>query len=116
MPYLLRLKIILQSKKFIILSLLFISIYALIMTKGITYESKLEDNTTKITGNIISYTIDGNKLSMLIKTKEKIKVTYYINTLEEKEYLQENLLLGSKINLEGWFCGVMIYVLFFVFV
>ena len=42
MPYLLRLKIILQSKKFIILSLLFISIYALIMTKGITYESKLE--------------------------------------------------------------------------
>ena len=101
MPYLLRLKIILQSKKFIILSLLFISIYALIMTKGITYESKLEDNTTKITGNIISYTIDGNKLSMLIKTNEKIKVTYYINTLEEKEYLQENLLLGSKINLEG---------------
>ena len=101
MPYLLRLKIILQSKKFIILSLLFISIYVLIMTKGITYESKLEDNATKITGNIISYTIDGNKLSMLIKTKEKIKVTYYINTLEEKEYLQENLLLGSKINLEG---------------
>ena len=101
MPYLQRLKITLQSKRFIILSLVFIIVYVLITTKWITYESKLDENTTQITGNIISYTIDGNKLSLLIKEREKIQVTYYINTLEEKEYLQENLLLGSKIDLEG---------------
>ena len=101
MPYLQKLKIILQSKKFIILSLLFISVYVLITTKWITYESKLEENTTQIRGNVISYKIDGNKLSMLIEEREKIKVTYYIKTLEEKEYLQDNILLGSKIDLEG---------------
>ena len=83
MPYLQRLKITLQSKRFIILSLVFIIVYVLITTKWITYESKLDENTTQITGNIISYTIDGNKLSLLIKEREKIQVTYYINTLED---------------------------------
>lgn len=101
MQYLPRLKIILQSKPFLIISLIFLIIYILIFTKWITYDSKINESTTKLTGNIISYTIDGNKLSMLVKAKEKVQVTYYINSEEEKEYLEENLLIGSKIELEG---------------
>ena len=101
MPFLQRLKIILQSKKFIGISLCLAIIYILIFTKIITYESKLAINTTELTGSIISYTIDGNKLSMIIKAKEKVKVTYYIKTEEEKEYLQNNILIGEKIILKG---------------
>ena len=49
----------------------------------------------------MSYTIDGNKLSMQVKAEEKVQVTYYINSLEEKNYLKENILIGSKVVLEG---------------
>ena len=101
MPFLLRLKILLQSKKFIGISLCLAISYILIMTKVVTYESKLEDNLTNLTGNIISYTIDGNKLSMLIKAEEKVQVTYYILAEEEKKYLQENILIGEKVQLTG---------------
>ena len=96
-----RLRIILQSKKFIILSLLFIILYVVISTKLISYESKIDKNAKSITGTIMSYTIDGNKLTMFIKAKEKVKINYYINTLEEKEYLEENILLGSEVILKG---------------
>ena len=96
-----RLRIILQSKKFIVISLIFACIYILIFTKWITYESKIAEDTTTLTGNILSYTIDGNKLSMQVKAEEKVQVTYYINSLEEKNYLKENILIGSKVVLEG---------------
>lgn len=67
----------------------------------ISYASKLDKNTKSLTGTILSYTIDGDKLSMLIKSQEKIKVNYYIDSLSEKEYLENNILLGSTIYLEG---------------
>ena len=73
----------------------------MIFTKWITYESKITEDTTTLTGNILSYTIDGNKLSMQVKAEEKVQVTYYINSLEEKNYLKENILIGSKVVLEG---------------
>ena len=101
MPFLQRLRIILQSKLFIVISLVLIIIYVLIFTKAITYESLISDKTTELSGQIISFMIDGNKLSLLIKDKEKVQVTYYINSLEEKEYLEDNLLIGAKVNLVG---------------
>lgn len=101
MPFLQKLRIILQSKKFIVLSLLLIILYILIFTRLISYASKLDKNTKSLTGTILSYTIDGDKLSMLIKSQEKIKVNYYIDSLSEKEYLENNILLGSTIYLEG---------------
>ena len=101
MPSLQRLKILLQSKKFIGITLILAIAYIILMTKIVTYSSKIEDNTTSIVGNIISYTIDGNKLSMLIKAEEKVQVTYYISTEEEKVFLQENILIGEKVYLTG---------------
>ena len=89
MPFLQKLRIILQSKKFIVLSLLLIILYILIFTRLISYASKLDKNTKSLTGTILSYTIDGDKLSMLIKSQEKIKVNYYIDSLSEKEYLEK---------------------------
>ena len=96
-----KLKIILQSKYFIFISLFLALLYIFITTKVIVYDTKYSLDTNILTGNVVSYTIDGNKLNMLIKAREKVQVTYYINSLEEKEYLQKELLIGQKVVLEG---------------
>ena len=96
-----KLKIILQSKYFIFISLFLALLYVFITTKVIVYDTKYSLDTNILTGNVVSYTIDGNKLNMLIKAREKVQVTYYINSLEEKEYLQKELLIGQKVVLEG---------------
>lgn len=101
MPFSKKLKIILQSKRFVIISLILLIFYILICTKVITYQTKIKKDTKELSGQIISYTIDGNKLKMLIKGQEKVQVTYYINTKEEKEYLEDTLLIGAKVDLEG---------------
>ena len=101
MPYLQRLRTILQSKKFVLVSLIFIILYVLIFTKLITYESKIPKNTSEFTGKIISYNIDGNKLSMIIDGNEKVVSTYYIDTLEEKNNLEESLLVGAIVTIKG---------------
>ena len=101
MQLLKRLKLLLQSKIFIIISLVLIIAYVLIFTKAIKYKTKLDTNSNNLTGIIISQKIDGNKLSLIVKTKEKVTITYYINSLEEKEFLENNLKLGQKVELEG---------------
>ena len=74
-----RLKIVLQSKQFILLSLIFIIFYLLITTKVIKYESIYPVNTNSITGIVKSFNFDGNKLSLIISGKEDLKGTYYFN-------------------------------------
>ena len=83
MQYFPRLKILLQSKLFILISLIFIVLYIIIFTKVITYES-IYDDISFIKGKLISYLIDGNKLKMTIKGEEKIEATYYIKKKVKK--------------------------------
>ena len=97
----LKLKIILQSKLFLLVSLFFIILYILICTKWITYNSKLTDNITELSGQILSYRIDGNQLNLVVKSVEKVQVFYYIKSYEEKEYLKNNILIGAEIKLKG---------------
>ena len=95
----LRLKTILQSSSivFILFILTIISsyIYASLPIKS---NYSLED--TYIKGILTEYNIDGNKMSFIIKGKERIKCTYYINSIEEKEELSK-LKLGIYMALEG---------------
>ena len=42
-------------------------------------------NETEIYGIITDYKIDGNQLTMQIKAKEKIIVTYYFNSETDKK-------------------------------
>ena len=58
-------------------------------------------NETEIYGIITDYKIDGNQLTMQIKAKEKIIVTYYFNSETEKKYYQKNLNLGFEILCQG---------------
>jgi len=73
----------------------------LIRTVFITYESKYNLDTTLITGKLIKYNIDGDKLSFVIKGKEKVQSTYYFASEEEKSIYQDKLKLGITIKVEG---------------
>ena len=67
-----KLKSLLQSNVFYAFLIILISFYSFIFTKVIKYQSNYHENTTKIEGKIISFSIDGDKLSLLLKNKEKI--------------------------------------------
>lgn len=96
-----KLKSLLQSNVFYAFLIILISFYSFIFTKVIKYQSNYHENTTKIEGKIISFSIDGDKLSLLLKNKEKIKVAYTIKTKEEKEKLQNKLKIGLTLEVAG---------------
>ena len=82
--------------------LLFLTIiYALYMTIFIKHESKYKGDESLFNCKLNSYKMDGNKLDMNLYCKEKIKATYYIKSLEEKEYLSNNLKLDSTLSIKG---------------
>ncbi len=96
-----RLKILLQSKKIIICSVIFLIAYVLLFTQIIKYNSKYDSNINSLTGIILDYTSDGDKLNLLVKTGEKIEVTYYYKSEEDKNTFESNLKLGLKVQING---------------
>lgn len=80
---------------------IFLVIYVFMATIVIQYESIYRGNETSITGSIMSYSINGNKLKMNIKDKEEVVATYYIKTEEELVYLKENIGIGKTITVNG---------------
>ncbi len=102
-----KLKNLLRFNKYWFLAIFLLLVYVLVFTKVITYHSLYPDNTTNITGKITSFNINGNKLSLELKAREKLKATYYIQREEEKENLQNNLCIGCSISLEGNFSDLI---------
>ena len=98
-----RLKTILQSKAFIVLSLIFLICYVIFFTKIVKYKSHYNIQDTNLVGTIINYKIDGDKLSIVLKAKEKVQINYYISSLEEKKFWQKNMKFGILIRLSGTF-------------
>ena len=80
---------------------IFLVIYVFIATKIIQYDSIYNGDESSITGSIMSYSINGNKLKMNIKDKEEVIATYYIKTEEELVYLKENIGIGKTITVNG---------------
>ena len=75
--YLQRLKIILLQNRLLIIFSLIVIIYSSLFI--ILFDPKtINDNT--ITGYIYDYKIDGNKLTLKIKSKRRIIVNYYLKT------------------------------------
>lgn len=58
-------------------------------------------NIKEITGKIISQNIEGNKLKLIIKNKEKLIVNYYFKEEIEKKNYQANYHLGDYVKVEG---------------
>ena len=91
-----KLKIILQSKVFYIVFFLFIIIEILFTTILIKYDSIYQNGNISLEGTIIKYSIKDDKISLIIKSKEKISVTYYL-----KENEKIDLKIGYKISIDG---------------
>ena len=95
------LKIILRCNIIFLIMFIFLVIYVFIATIVIQYESIYKGDEPSITGKIISYSINGNKLKINIKDKEEVIATYYIDTEEELAYLKENIGIGKTITVNG---------------
>ena len=101
MPHLNNLKIILQCNVIFIILTIIIIPYVLVFTKVIKYESAYTGNETSITGKIKEFSINGNKLKLTISAKEDIIATYYLESINEKEELFNNIAIGKTIKLNG---------------
>ena len=95
-----RLKNILQSNLF----LLFLFFIALIVSiYKFNHKDKLSkySNEEIIIGYISDINIDGNKLKLEVKAKEKIIGIYFIKNKKEKELISKNYHYGDYVRLKG---------------
>lgn len=90
-----KLKNILQSKY-----IFFILLLITLISSLIRINLKKVDIETPFEGILENYTIDGNKLSFILKNKYSLKCTYYIKDENELKVLK-NLNLGIKLRVEG---------------
>ena len=95
----LRLKTILQYRYTTLIFLLIVILISFIRY-NFKEQSSININTKEITGTILDYNLDGNKLNLIIKDKEKIKATYYLKAKKELTNYQKSI-LGYKVKLIG---------------
>lgn len=93
-------KILQYNKLFVILSIILV-IYVLVTTRFITYKSKFNEDTKEIYGTIKSIKLDGDKLTLGIKSKEEVIANYYLKSELEKGHILKNIHFGDKIALKG---------------
>lgn len=98
-----RLKIILQCNKLLIILAIITIIYIIVSTIIINYKSVYNGNENNISGKILSYKINGDKLSINILAKEEVIINYYINSEQELEKLKEDIAIGKNVYLKGSF-------------
>ena len=96
-----KLKTILQSRYlFKILGVISI-IYSIYYSFCFPIKSKYSCDTKEIIGQVIDYQIDGSKLKLTIKEKEKIIVYYYFKSETEKNNYEQKLELGIILKIVG---------------
>lgn len=69
---------------------------------NIKHELKLNLNSKILIGRVESISLSGNKLSLIVKNKEKVKATYYLTNKDEIRLIKQ-IHLGDKVRLEGEF-------------
>lgn len=87
--------------KSLYITIFLISLLYLFITINIDYSSKYEGSETNVIGMISNLSYDGNKLTITLKTKEKIIATYYFDTKEHLNNTKNTLSLGDTVKLEG---------------
>ncbi len=102
-PLMQNLKNILRYNKLFIIAFILVFVYIVIVTIIIKYESKYSLNDKELVGTISTISVDGNKLSLVIKAQETVKASYYIKTESEKAEILDNISLGDKIKAYGTF-------------
>ena len=91
-----KLKIILQSKLFIFLVCLSTFAYCLLVINNRYYKTKYNNKTNSVIGVITNLDIDGNKVTINLRAKEKLIVNYYLSSEEELK-IYNNYKLGDKL-------------------
>ncbi len=99
MLYLLRLKTILQYNWIYVL-LLLIAIFFSYCFLNRGYSSLYHENEVLFTGTVLSTKLDGDKFTFLLKGKEKLICTYYLDK-EEKVRYYDSFALGQKVQVTG---------------
>lgn len=92
---------ILISKIFYVFLIIFTLLFFIYKTIFIKYNSKYNINDKVIKGIVTDYNIDGNVLSLMVSAKEKIKINYYMQSENEKEYYINNIKYGLTIITTG---------------
>ena len=95
-----KLKIILQSKIFIVIICLITTIYAYLVISNKYYYTHYNTNTSYLEGTIIKKNIDGNKLTLIIKAKEKVIINYYMKKEEELK-IYSKYELGDRVRIKS---------------
>ena len=95
--YMNRLRYILRSRYLFKILFILSIFYAIVVTKSITYQSKYKLNDNRFVVKVLETTRDKEKISMLVKGKELLKVTYYYKN--NNEYNDINL--GDIIEIKG---------------
>lgn len=78
-----------------------IAIILFVANSIIKKQSVLNSNDNSFEGIVSSYKINGDNLSFILKSKEKIKCSYYVKTETEKNYYLANLKYGTKLKITG---------------
>lgn len=94
-----RLRTILLYDKLYILLVIIALLYSYFMINIYEEKSKYDINTTTLDGYIDNIKIDGNKLSIVLISKEKIIVNYYFKSEDEKKAFSLNL--GDTVKISG---------------
>ena len=94
------LKTLLRFKPFYYLLVLLSIIYSLIRYCTLDYSDRYF-GSFDLNCNIVNYSIDGNKLTMELKCPDKFISYYYINSVEEKIYLLDNLSFNKNVSISG---------------
>ena len=89
-----RLKILLQSKLFLVIFLLFTCLYVFITVKVIKYESKFSFNETKFIGQVMRIKITDYGYSVTVRSKEDL----IVYTEEFPYQLGDTILIEGELN------------------
>ena len=94
------LKTILQSKIFIGILIVITIIYTYYVVSNNYFKSHYKEGFIKVSGLIDKIKIDGNKVNITLKAKEKLIINYYVKSKEEQDVFK-NYKLGDKLEVEG---------------
>ena len=95
-----KLKTILQSNYFLYAILILTGLITIIRI-NIEPKTTYNLNTNQVTGVILSSKIKENKLTLIVKGKDKIQGIYYFKTAEEKKNYKKELMVGKTVTITG---------------
>lgn len=96
-----KLSLILQFNYQLIIFVFVVLVYLIINNFVIESKSIYKGNEIFLEGVITNYHIDGNLVKIDFKTPEKIKASYYLKTIKEKQTLANDICLGCTLQVKG---------------